>query len=82
MLQVAAPTTLGTYSWEFTYNGNPIPSTNTALRTEGGCGIAATTDILKDQPSPTDISSANGETSMSFGVDQYSAQESGCTGPG
>ncbi len=73
--RVNAPTT-GQYTWSFTYGGQPIPSTNTPFRDSKGCGLAAVTTVLAQQPSPADI---NGDSqTLGFGVDQYSAQAAGC----
>jgi len=77
--QIKSPDMTGTYAWTFTYNGQPIPAINTPLRNEGGCGIPAVTTVNLKQPSPSDITSSfGGDGTLSFGVDQYSAQESSC----
>jgi hypothetical protein len=77
--QVAAPPVPNEYTWEFTYDGKPIPSTNTPLRNEGGCGLPAVTLVTKDQPAPPDLESDR--SPLSFGLDEFSVQEPGCLTP-
>ncbi len=73
---VMTPDKTGDYNWTFTYNGQPIPSTNTPWRTEGGCGEPAITSVQVNQPAPSDINGSN--PTLGFGVDQYSGQPAGC----
>ena len=78
--QIKAPDATGDYAWNFIYNGQPVSSLNTPLRNEGGCGLPAVTTVNMKQPSPSDITSSfGGDGTLSFGVDQYSAQEPTCT---
>jgi hypothetical protein len=77
--QVAAPSTPNEYTWEFTYNGKAIPSTNTPLRNEGGCGLPAVMLVTKEQPAPADL--AEDGSPLSFGLDEFSVQEAGCLTP-
>ena len=78
--QINAPATAGTYTWSFTYNGQPVAATNTPTRTEGGCGLPAVTTVNLKQPSPTEITASfGGDGTLSFGIDQYSAQDAGCS---
>jgi len=72
-----APAVTGNYVWTFTYEGKPIPSNYTPLRNEGGCGQPAITVVTQKQPTPAELN--GGAPSLSFGVDQYSAQDATCS---
>jgi hypothetical protein len=76
---IKAPDQPGEYVWEFTYNGKTVPSVNTPLRNQGGCGLPAITTISKNQPSPSEI--VGDAPSLSFGVDEFSAQDVACLVP-
>lgn len=72
-----APTTPGDYAWTLTYNGKPIPSTNTPLRTQANCGLPAITVVLPQQPKPADALPIP-DPSLSFGIDEFSVRKTGC----
>lgn len=75
--EIKAPDAPDEYHWTFIYDGKEIPAINTPVRNEGGCGLPATTTIMQQQPAPQDLNGS--EPSLSFGIDQYSVQEHGCT---